>query len=76
MANAPEDIAAIVNALVDDYRHRCLWFLRPDYYPATNEERLSVLSQIERHGDREAYRRAGKARQWLSLTSNARSAAS
>jgi hypothetical protein len=76
MATAREDIAAAVNALVDEYRHRCLWFLRADYYPTTDEERLRVLAQIERNGDREAFRRAGKVRQWLSQTSSAHSAVS
>jgi hypothetical protein len=71
MANIREDVAAAVNALVDEYRTRCLWFLRPDYYPPSDEERLRVLSQIERHGDREAFSRAAKVRQWLSLASRA-----
>jgi hypothetical protein len=30
-------------AMVDDYRDRCLWFLRGDFYPRTLEERLRVL---------------------------------
>jgi hypothetical protein len=62
--------------LVDEYRVRCLWFLRPDYYPSTLEERLRVLDYIERHGDREAFRRAARMRQWLSPNSSARSAGS
>jgi predicted DNA-binding protein len=35
-----------------------------------------VLDQIQRHGDREAFRLAGELRQRLSRLSNARSAAS
>lgn len=62
------DIAAAVNALVDDYRTRCLWSLRPDYYPVTVRERLRVLDTIERYGDLAAYRRASALRQWLSQT--------
>jgi hypothetical protein len=27
-----------LRALVDEYRDRCLWYLRRDYYPATVEE--------------------------------------
>jgi len=65
-----------VDALVDEYRQRCLWFLRETYYPATLEERLRVLEYIQRHGDREAYRRAAEVREWLSPNSSERSAAS
>jgi hypothetical protein len=77
-APAPLDppLEAELRTLVDEYRTRCLWFLRPDYYPETREQALRVLRQIERHGDREAFVRAGKLRRWLSPTSSARSAAS
>ena len=67
---------AEVRRLVDDYRSRCLWFLRPDYYPVTAEEILRVLRQIEDHGDRAAFQRAGSIRQWLSRNSSAKSAGS
>jgi hypothetical protein len=63
-----------VDRLIDENRIRCLWFLRPDYYPSTLEERLRVLGLIERHGDREAFRRAAALRRWLSPGSSARSA--
>jgi hypothetical protein len=65
-----------VDALVDEYRRRCLWFLREDYYPTTDPERLRVLALIERHGDREAFRRAAEVRRWFSPSSSARSAVS
>jgi len=39
-------IEAEVRSLVDDYRTRCLWFLRPDFYPETREEIVRVLRQI------------------------------
>jgi hypothetical protein len=61
-----DEIAASVNRLVDEYRTRCLWFLRPDYYPATQEEQLRVLGYLERYGDVTAYQRANRLRQWLS----------
>jgi hypothetical protein len=61
---------------VDDCRDRCLWFLRRDYYPETNVEAERVLDAIERHGDRDAFKRAGKIRQWLSLPSSVASVAS
>lgn len=66
----------IVDALVDEYRARCLWFLRVDYYPRSAEERLRVLGYIECYGDREAYRKAARVREWLSHPSSAESAAS
>jgi hypothetical protein len=68
--------AEAVDRLVDEYRVRCLWFLRPDYYPSTLEEQLRVLEYIERHGDREAFRRAATLKRWLSLPSSAPSAVS
>lgn len=70
------DAALAVRQLVDEYRSRCLWFLRSDYYPATDEERRQVLGYIERHGDREAFVRVAAIRRWLSPTSSAPSAAS
>lgn len=76
MVAAPRTVADAVNALVDDYRTRCLWFLRADYYPATREEQLRVLDYVQRYGDRDAHVRAATLRQWLSQTSSADSAAS
>ena len=67
-------LAEAVNRLVDEYRQRCLWFLRSDYYPATDGERLRVLRFIETYGDSEAYRRSAEVRRWLSPTSSERSA--
>jgi hypothetical protein len=76
MSDRPEeaDIAAQVDDLVDEQRISSLWFLRPDYYPSTHEERLRVLEQIERHGDLDAYRRAATLRRWLSRLSSVASA--
>jgi len=65
-----------VNRLVDEYRVRCLWFLRPDYYPSTLEEQLQTLGYIERHGDREAFRQAATLKRWLSPDSSVPSAGS
>ena len=62
--------------LIDDYRVRCLWFLREDYYPATPEECNRVLAAIERHGDLAAFRRVTELRTWLSQQSSDASAAS
>lgn len=65
-----------MDGLVDEYRARCLWFVRLDYYPRTTEERLRALDYIGRHGDREAYQRAARVRRWLLHPSSAGSAAS
>jgi hypothetical protein len=65
-----------LRALVDDYRTRCLWFLRADYYPVTYEERLRVLDYVQRYGDRDAHVRVVNLRQWLLQISNADSAVS
>ncbi|HEX9188393.1 MAG TPA: hypothetical protein VGB87_15045 [Vicinamibacteria bacterium] len=62
--------------LVDEYRGRCLWFLRRDYYPETPEEAEQVLRYIERYGDLEAFRRAARIRPWLSPSSSDTSAGS
>jgi hypothetical protein len=59
------DITEAVDRLVDEYRERCLWFLRPDYYPSTTEERLRALAYIQRHGDLTAFRRAAELRACL-----------
>ena len=76
MSEREPSAAQAVDHLVDEYRVRCLWFLREDYYPTTDEQRIQVLAYIQRYGDREAYRRAAEIRRWLSPTSSAPSAAS
>jgi len=63
-----------VHALVDEYRTRCLWYLREDYFPQTPAEACKVLEAIERHGDRIAFRKAAPLRQWLSRNTSAPSA--
>jgi len=65
-----------LRTIVDQYRGRCLWFLRPGYYPETIEEALRVLESIQRYGDREAFQRAGEVRRWLSQGTSAKSAGS
>jgi hypothetical protein len=65
-----------VRQIVDTNRVRCLWFLRPDFYPETAAEILRVLSLIERQGDRDAFVRSAEIRQWLSPNSSARSVVS
>ena len=65
--NIPEQMAT----LVEEYRDRCLWFLRPDYSPTTPEEMRHVLELIERYGDRAAFERAEEIKAWLSPHSKA-----
>jgi hypothetical protein len=71
-----EELARAIDALVDECRAAALWFLRPDYYPRTDEERQQVLSEIQEHGDVENYKRAARFQQWLSRHSSAASASS
>ena len=70
MSPTTSDVVADVNRLVDDYRTQCLWYLRRDYYPSTDEERLRVLAAIERCGDRAAHVRVGALRRCLLPPSN------
>ena len=72
----PDATFAAIDRLVDEYRVSCLWFLRPDFYPRTQAERIHVLQSIERHGTVDAYKQARTLRQWLSLHSSDRSVAS
>jgi hypothetical protein len=53
-----ERLAWELRNLMDEYRARCLWFLREDYYPQTPAEMDRVLALIVEHGDREALHRA------------------
>jgi hypothetical protein len=68
---AARTFADAFNALMDEYRVRCLWFLRADYYPDTPEGRLRVLEYVQRYGDRDAFVRAAHLRRWLSQISSA-----
>ncbi len=76
MDAAVNDPTQAVDRLVERYRTECLWFLREDYYPRTDSERLQVLGYIQRYGDREAWRAAAELRRWLSPPSSATSSAS
>jgi hypothetical protein len=69
-----DELVASVDRLVEEYRLRCLWFLRRDYRPSTDAERSRLLEYIERHGDRDGFRRARALRRWLSPTSSEPSA--
>ena len=69
-----ESTHEIVNRLIDEYRDRCLWFMRQDYYPSTPEEQERVLTLIQRYGDAAAWRRANELRTWLLQRSSETSA--
>jgi hypothetical protein len=71
----PPPAADELRLLVDEYRDRCLWFLRRDYYPATPDEALRVLDAVARHGGVDAFQRAARLRSWLSHRTSATSAA-
>ena len=75
MSRSSDPAIVAVDEIVDQYRDQCLWFLRQDYYPATNAERLRILQYIERYGDLDAYRRAARLKRWLLQSSSAPSAA-
>ena len=64
-----EQINAKIDELVSEYRMMCLWFAPRNYFPRTDEERVSTLKDIERYGDREAFRRSRELRDWLLQTS-------
>jgi len=74
MTLTADNVLSQVNALVDEYRSRCLWFWRADYYPSTPPEALRAVQYIERHGDVAALRRVAPLKQWLLQNSNASSA--
>lgn len=62
-----------VRKLVEEYRDRCLWFMKPDFVPTTEEEQRRALDLIVRHGDRSAYRRVMEIKRWLSPESSEQS---
>jgi hypothetical protein len=63
-----------VDALVDACRETALWSLRRDWYPHTDDERRSVLRDIQKHGDAALFRRAARLLEWLSRRSSDASA--
>jgi hypothetical protein len=74
MAKDLNSVLKEVVALADEYRLRCLGFLREDHYPSTPADALRLLDYIERYGDLTAFRKAAPLRQWLLQNSSGRSA--
>jgi hypothetical protein len=64
-----EHVESEINRLATEYRAMCLWFTPRNYLPTTYDERLATLRDIERYGDREAFKRARELRHWLLQTS-------
>ena len=58
-------LAASINALVDEQRARCLWHVRRDWHPANDVERRRALTEIRTHGNITAYRKAAELEAWL-----------
>lgn len=67
------EVNATIDELVETHRARCLWYLRPDYFPQTDVERFAVLEAIQKCAGLDAFRRAGELKQCLLRTSSARS---
>jgi hypothetical protein len=65
-----EEINAAIDRLVEEYRSMCLWFAPRRYFPASDPERVATLDDIERYGDREAFKRARELKEWLLQASN------
>ncbi len=70
----PEEINATIDHLVDQCRDRALWFLRPDFYPATDADRLRTLDYIAEKGDLATFQKTSELRRWLLQTSSEKSA--
>lgn len=72
----PAGVALAVDELVEECRARCLWYLRPDYQPRTDQERIAVLEAIQERCSLAEFKRAGVLKAWLSRRSSDASASS
>jgi hypothetical protein len=59
------EVYSTIDQMVEANRLRCLWFLRPDYFPATNQERITTLRYLEKYGDRTTFIQARRLSNWL-----------
>ena len=78
-ASAPDaepSLEAAIDRLVDECRSQCLWYVRPDYYPRTDGERLEILGAIQERSTLAVFQRAGALKAWLSRPSSDESASS
>ena len=69
----PPHIVRAVHRLVEANRPQCLWFMKEDYFPYSPEEIDRTLTEIELHGDRQAWTEARNLRTWLSQNTSVRS---
>ena len=70
------EVVAAIDRLVDECRVQCLWYVRPDYYPRTDLERLRMLEAIQERSGLAVFQRAGALKTWLSRHSSDASASS
>ena len=70
------DFREHLEALVADYRSRCLWDLKDNLDLDEPEVVLMVLGRIESCADLKGYARARSLRRWLSRSSSHASAVS
>jgi hypothetical protein len=52
-------------SVVRDYRTTCLWFANKPESPVNELQLEQVLTEIEKNGDMEAFKRVGRIRKWL-----------
>ncbi len=61
-----------LESLVNQYRSRCLWFIREDFVPRDREQAIRTLEYIERYGDRDGFLQARRLKTWLSQHTSAK----
>jgi len=54
-----------VKSAIADYRSMCFWNMAEDFYPKNREQLLIAVDCLEKYGNMDAYRRAGRIRKWL-----------
>ena len=68
-----QEILAQVRDLIEEYRHRCLWFVNESFVPENAEQALQALDWIERYGDRSGFQKAQRLKKCLLQTTSAES---
>ena len=63
-------LEAEIDAFIETHRERCLWFVRRDYHPCTEDERRWLLTEIQRRSDRATFASAGLLKRCLSPISS------
>ena len=65
-----------VHELVDEYRVLCLWYVREDWYPHTDDEVHLALDAVSGHGNLDGFKRAEGLRKCFAPRSSRPSAVS